>query len=293
MGQEQSEHAAQVRSKRPPLMRETALVAEHDARLAHLCRLLMRDRKPFCPINGILLLVPWAATDTEDDAGQTAEVLRHDLTALRAHLKVLCPTFALVCDLENVPGFREFLQHVPEADRQRRVGQRFPLAPEVAGDGALRMIDGGLQWICAAMFPSWVSRYFRLEAPGKDDVKTVTQINTRLYQAMFQLLERQRRLSRIVTRGLVWKEGEPLLFGGCYLGATGANPAAEQAFVPGVVQRLIEEQNNVTWTDDALSEDQNYRRWTQIGYVALGGFAAVAVVVGVILLLSSGGSSGQ
>ncbi len=84
LGQEQSEHAAVVRSKRPPLLRETAVVDLCAARLAHLCRLIVRDRKPFCPINGILLLVPWAGTDTDDDAGQTAEVLRTDLTAVRA-----------------------------------------------------------------------------------------------------------------------------------------------------------------------------------------------------------------
>jgi len=285
LGQEQSEHAAQVRSKRPPLLRETAVVDLCAARLAHLCRLVVRDRKPFCSINGILLLVPWAGTDTDDDAGQTAEVLRTDLTAFRAHLKVLCPVFALVCDLENVPGFREFLQHVPEKDRLRRVGQRFPLAPEVVGDGALKMIDSGLQWICAAMFPSWVTRCFRLEGPGQDTMATVTEVNTRLYQAMFQLLERQRRLSRILTRGLVYKEGEPLLFGGCYLGATGANPAGEQAFVPGVIQRLIEEQNNVSWTGQAVAEDESYSRWARLGYGALGGFAALVVVVGIALVV--------
>ena len=285
LGQEQSEHAAQVRSKRPPLLRETVVVETCAARLTHLCRLIVRDRKPFCPIDGILLLVPYAGTDTDDDAGQTADVLRNDLSVIRANLKVMCPSFALVCDLENVPGFREFLQHVPEKDRLRRVGQRFPLAPEVPGDGPLKMIDSGLQFICAAMFPSWVTRCFRLEGPGQDDMATVTEVNTRLYQAMFQLLERQRRLSRILTRGLVFKEGEPLLFGGCYLGATGANPAGEQAFVPGVFQRLIEEQNNVSWTGQALEEDAAYSRWARLGYGALGGFAALVILVGIALIV--------
>jgi hypothetical protein len=281
MGQEQSEHAAQVRSKRPPLMRETGLVSLCDARLAHLCRLIIRDRKPYCPINGILLLVPWAATDTDDDTGQTAEVFRHDLAAVRAHLKVMCPVVALVCDLENVIGFREFLEHVEKKDRQRRVGQRFPLAPELTGEGPLKMIDSGLQWICAAMFPNWVAGYFELESPGGRDVRTVTQVNTRLYQVMFQLLERQRRLSRLLTRGLVFTEGEPLMFGGCYLGATGPGGANDQAFVPGVFQRLIDEQNNVSWTDQALIDDQNYRRLARLGYILLSGLACVVVLAAV------------
>jgi hypothetical protein len=107
------------------------------------------------------------------------------------------------------------------------------------------------------------------------------------------LLERQRRFSRILTRGLVHKEGEPLLFGGCYLGATGADPANDQAFVPGVLQRLIEEQNNVSWTDQALIDDQNYRRWAQIGYIALGGLAALVVLIAFIVLMAGGGTSAQ
>src|SRR3712207_7265729 len=46
-------------------------------------------------------------------------LFRSDLTVVRHTLKVLCPIFAVVCDLEHAQGFSEFLQHVPERDRQR------------------------------------------------------------------------------------------------------------------------------------------------------------------------------
>jgi hypothetical protein len=285
MGQEQAEHAATVRSRRPSLLRETAVVDTCVARLAHLCRIIVRDRRPYCPINGTLLLLPWAATDTDDDANQTAEVYRTDLKVARQVLKVMCPQFAMVCDMENAVGFREFLQHVPDKDRQRRVGQRFPLAPDLNGEGLDGMIESGLQWICTSMFPTWVYKYFHLEEGGGEDRPAATRTNVRLYQVLVQLLERQRRFSRILTHGLVREEGEPLLFGGCYLTATGANAAKEQAFVPGVFQRLVEEQNNVSWTSQALAEDSKYGQYAQLASVALGIFLLVVVAGGVFLFV--------
>ena len=36
------------------------------ARLRHLCRLIKRDRLGFCPINGILVLLPVSAADPKN-----------------------------------------------------------------------------------------------------------------------------------------------------------------------------------------------------------------------------------
>ena len=83
MGEDEAEHAMAQRKSRPPLLRDTAQADYLSARLQHLCRLIVRDRRPYCPINGVLLLVPFAGTDTEEDANQTGEVLRRDVTIYR------------------------------------------------------------------------------------------------------------------------------------------------------------------------------------------------------------------
>src|SRR5262245_12534934 len=75
------------------LLKDTAAVADLTARLRHLGRLLARDRQPYCPLNGLLVLVPLAATDSDEDAQNTAECLARDLQALRGVLKVDCPQF--------------------------------------------------------------------------------------------------------------------------------------------------------------------------------------------------------
>ena len=88
-------------------------------RLQHLCRLIARDRRPYCPLNGVLVLIPFAATDSDQQATTTSTLCRSDLATARAALRVYCPVLALLCDLENAPGFREFVKRFPAEQRQR------------------------------------------------------------------------------------------------------------------------------------------------------------------------------
>jgi hypothetical protein len=270
------------RKARPALMKNAAEVERLSARLGHLCRRIGRDRRPFCPANGILVLVPLAATDTEDDANQTGLACRRDLATARQALRVHCPTLALVCDLETAPGFGEFFDRFPEKQRQRRVGQRFPLVPAAEPAALPAMIDGGVKWICQALFPTWVYKFFRVEGPGREDAVEATRGNVQLYRLMNEMRERQRNLSRILTRGLLGEADGPPLLGGCYVAATGRDPDREQAFAAGVFRRLLDEQNFVSWTAQALAEDADQERWTRIGYAVTGVFAAL--VVGLIFL---------
>ena len=57
--------APRVGKRRPLLLKNTDEVELLSSRLKYLCRLIVRDRQPYCPANGILLLIPLAATDSE------------------------------------------------------------------------------------------------------------------------------------------------------------------------------------------------------------------------------------
>lgn len=48
------------------LFRDAKEIERCTARLEHLCRLIVRDRRPYCPANGLLLLVPFAGTDEKN-----------------------------------------------------------------------------------------------------------------------------------------------------------------------------------------------------------------------------------
>jgi hypothetical protein len=256
----------------------------YTARLRYLCRLLVRDRRPYCPINGLLLLVPVAGAENDDDAHQTGAICQLDLATARQTLQVQCPLFALVCDLETVPGFREFIRRFPEKERKKRLGQRFPLTPDLnEGVAAADVIESSVHWVCQSLVPTWVYKLFQLER-GRDDFATAVQGNASLYRLMGTMLDRYKRLGQIFKRAVTVEQGVPWLFGGCYLAGTGRDAAQEQAFVAGVFRRLIENQSAVSWTPEAVAEDADYHRWATTGYLIM---ALLSVAGGLLFVYVS------
>src|SRR5207247_385369 len=131
LAEEKVEAAKQGAGPRMHLLKNAPEVELLTARLRYLCRLIVRDRKPYCPINGLMVLVPFGAMDTDDDANQTGTICQLDLQTARRAFQVNCPAFVLVCDLESAGGFKEFMERFPTEQRQRRLGQRLPLAPDL------------------------------------------------------------------------------------------------------------------------------------------------------------------
>jgi hypothetical protein len=247
-------------------LKNTAEVHLLTSRLHHVCRLLFRDRKPFCPINGILVLVPYAATTDDNTASQTATACRYDLTVIRQVLQVQCPTFALVCDLEKSEGFVQFVERLPGRQRITRLGQSFPLYPDLDEAEIPRAIEGGMVWLSDALLPSLVYNLLRLEAPGAGrglpaTVAESLESNTRLYRFLSQMRDSRKRLSRLLVRGLLLDVPGSYFFGGVYLAATGRQLAT---FVNGVLQKLSDNQNYVSWTPETLSAEHWYRVWSWV-----------------------------
>jgi type VI protein secretion system component VasK len=269
---------------RRSLLKDSIAVEELTARLNHLCRLIVRDRRPYCPVNGVLVIIPLAAADSEDDADQTGDILHRDLATMRKAFQVHCPVIAMVCDLEMAPGFREFFERFPDRQRQRRVGQRFPLVPAVEPAALPGMIENGVHWICRTLFPTWVYKFFRVEGPGREDMSAQVASNTQLYKLMNEMRQRSKPLARVLTRGFLNDHSGPLLFGGCYVTATGGDAAREQAFTAGVFRRLVDEQNYVSWTADAIADEADYQRWTKFGYVAVAVFAVIILALGIFFV---------
>lgn len=279
---------AERKSKaRPPLdLKEADRSA---ARLRHLCRLIVRDRYPYCPINGILLLVPFSSSDSDRDADQTATACQRDMAAARKALQLHCPMFTVICDLETATGFREFLQRLPPGDRQRRVGQRFPLATDLEPDKVADKVDESVQWIFRSLIPYWVYKMFRVETPGKNDAADVLRGNAELYQLLSELRIRQARLGRIAARAVGSEKDGPPLFGGTYLAGTGTDPA-EQAFSPGILRRLADHQASLCWSASALDEEDWYGRWTRFGYIFISVLVCAAVAAAILVAVRGGGS---
>ncbi len=240
------------------------------ARLKYLCRLIARQRQPFCPVNGLLILAPLAATDNDPDAYQTGLVIQRDMRSVRESMRVRCPVQTALCDVEALPGFLDLMgQFKEERQRQQLLGRTFPLAPQIEAEQFPRMVTGGLEWLCQTLLPSVVYQFLQGEKPGDESAAEVLQRNARLVQLLGELRERQPRWSHILTQGLAAQEKQLPLLGGAFLCATGPDAVYDQAFVHDVFRLLIENQNYVSWTAEAVEENRDYQRWTWLSYLGI------------------------
>ncbi len=267
--------ARRIRQGRVTLFGGGDRAGRHTARLRHLCGLIARDRRPWCPANGALVLIPWDGTDTQEVAGFTAQACAGDLEAARDALGARVPVQALVADMETVEGFPEFVARTAREDRdKKRPGRGFPLNPRERGENLNAVIASGMKWFATSMLTPRVYRLFKLEREEEGASRAAAvDGNVRLHQVLTQLLERQNWLTLVLTQGFLPEADEPPLFGGCYVAATGKE-ADQQVFVAGVLHKLIEEQNNIAWTDRSVAEDAWYHRATRWAWVAAFGLAA-------------------
>lgn len=73
---------------------------------------LIRNNRPRCPINGVIIAVPAdkLITDTSEERAQKATILRERLRQLSQALGVRFPTTLLVTKMDKVGGFAEFFE---------------------------------------------------------------------------------------------------------------------------------------------------------------------------------------
>jgi hypothetical protein len=250
----------------PNLLDDTAEVARLQNALGHLCRLIKADRAPQCPVNGMLVLLPLGSTDTDRDAKLTADILQRDMAVTRRIFQLRCPIFTIVCDMESIPGFLDFIRR--QGKRFSRIGRSFPLASDLRGDALYQTLSAAIESYFVSGLRELLYPLFDVQTDGSGDA-----VNRNLYLLLDQMRERKDRLATIMSQGLRQPDDEPLLFGGCYLAATGTTEP-EQAYVKGVLNRLyhVKEgtQDAVEWTAEAFRADESYHARANAGCFLLG-----------------------
>ncbi len=254
--------------------------AEQDRRLEYLCSLVRRARRPVCPLNGVLVLLPFGVIHRGPREGiEVQRTAKRDLATVVRAGKVRCPVTAVVVGMEQEAGFRELVRRV---GRDRASAQRFGKGFSLTNPPLPERLEALCAHACGA-FEDWVYALFRekdaLNRPG----------NTKLYSLLCNIRRNvQTRLGNILVDAYgVDVERDPdaeyLLFGGCYFAATGETED-RQAFVKGVFDKLPEEQAELQWTDAAYAEDRKYQRLAHLvmGYDLL----ALAGLVGLVFYLT-------
>jgi hypothetical protein len=243
--------------------------------LKYLCQLIAERRRPFCPANGIGWLLPVSGTESDELADQVAAAARADVLAAEAGLQVYCPNVAIVCDGQQLTGFKDLLRGLPEPmARERLLGRAFPLVPGVTAEQVPAMLHGGIDWVARHLVPGVVFQRFGSEAEGNGE--RWSGPNARLWALTAELHARRSPLTRLLGQGLGDATTRPPMLAGAYLAGTGSDEQ-EQAFTGGAVQQLLSLQNNVAWTSAAEAEERDYHRMAAIGYAAL--FVLIVAVI--------------
>jgi hypothetical protein len=177
------------------------------------------------------------------------------------------------------------------------LGQKFPLVADVGDEDFPAKVESSVDWIVTNLFGSMVYSMFEVESNrGSDEVYEVLQGNQQLFRFYGRIRERRERLAKLVRRCIPNLPGNRVMFGGCYFAGTGEDSATEQAFASGVLDRLIKDQDSVTWTEDAIREDATFLRRARTVKIVLGGGIAVLILailglIGVKLLWGAPGAA--
>ena len=214
-------------------------------RLEHFCSRLVEERGAYCPVNGVLQVMPlrWSESVAYQDLYAAAQ---QDLGTLHTALHMQFPVVCLNAGLEETAGVDEFLKRGKQLEGRfalSNAGSRYPAG--LAPDGSARtwIVERGLNW-----FRDWVFAEFAHDLGAAE--------NRRLYQFLCALNDRRERfmnaLRQVVSEAPV---SQAVRLSGWYFAATGSD-AGKQAFVDGVLRRLMSEQNEVAWTADWRRRDR-------------------------------------
>lgn len=247
----------------------SAQVKAERERLVYLCELLVSARRPLCPANGVVWLLPFRSTDNSVSADAAAAACRADLAALETALQLDLPMTAVFADAQELQGFRDLIGGLPAAARTDRLfGRSLPLVPNVPADARHAVLLSGLDWVAGRLVPALLYRRFGA-APTPAEA-------ARLWRLQDDLFARREAVARVVSQGLLSRTHRPAMLSGVYFAGTGPD-VGDRAFAAGVLAELRLSQNMVAWTEAASADERDSRRTAAIGYAAVV-LAAVALL---------------
>ena len=233
---------------------------EQRERLRYVCTLLRRARDPLCPLNGALVVLPFDRLLNVMVAREMPAAIKGDLAVVRETARLRFPVTALVTGMEQEPGFCELVRRV---GRDKAKNYRIGKGHDVGNPPTEEAMDAFASHACGAI-EDFVYSLFRerdgLSKPG----------NAKLYTLLCKIRGHvAERLRMILVHGFGFDPADrraaaqPLLFNGCYFAACGGTED-RQAFVKSVFEKMLDLEDDVEWTEEALAEDDRYQRLSQV-----------------------------
>ncbi len=250
-------------------------------RLAALCRGIAESRRPYCPLNGVLVMIPLDAADRLETADHVGMCIERDLETVATASESTLSAQVILTDLDQCAGGQAFLDRFPEAQRHRRLGAALPATPSSEPEAAPQAIDQTLAWICHDLIPPLGYRLMDREVDEPTNDHHLCQTNQQVHHFLDGMRDRCQPLSRMLRRAIVAAAGR-VRFRGCYLAATGGGGLKQQGFCEGLLPVVLQLQNEVQWSAVRRLRDRWQRRAAWATYAAV----SVASLTTLTLLLN-------
>jgi hypothetical protein len=220
-----------------------------------LCRLLLHERAPRHPLQGIIVVVPFA--------GDAPNSCRDHLRAARQATGLELPIYFAIGGVDNLGIGSEpsFL--------------RFPPLPDLDPAEIAQMYEIGLDWLCLERIPRQVRARIVLAPAALPE-------NIRLYQWQSTLASWRTRIEKMLTEATQNEDAEPGMVAGCYI----VPPAALAPGFAAILQSdLLKHQHSACWTAATVEQDDAQKRRVRFGYV-VGFFALLLTISSVVAWLA-------
>ena len=248
-------------------------------RLEFACDQLRQSRVPLASINGVLVLLTLQVNRPADaDAVRLGEAVGEDLATITRVLGVRAPVTLLAGVLQDDPAIDDLLPRLDAGKRAAAFGQPFPVGlPPTA------------EHLHALAFNATGSLNDRLAELLLDPRRIAEQPANRHLLAMLgrMRLDVSTQIARVLQQafsadlhgGTDGRRGILPLLAGCYV-ASISGDAGRRAFGRGLLDRVVQLQGELDWTDESLRAEAWAARTSRL----LFGAAAVMVVAMVAII---------
>jgi hypothetical protein len=248
-------------------------------RLEFACDQLRQARVPLASINGVVVLLTLQVDSPADaDAARLGQAVGEDLATITRVLGVRAPVTLLAGILQDDPAIDDLLPRLDAGKRAAAFGQPFPVGlPPTAehlhalafnATGSLNDRLGELLLDSRRIAEQPANRHL-LAMLGRMRLHVSTQIARVLQQAF----------SSDLHGGTDGRRGVLPLLAGCYV-ASISGDAGRRAFGRGLLDRVVQLQGELDWTDESLRAEAWAGRTSRL----LFGAAAVMVVAMVAII---------
>ena len=238
--------------------------------MEYLATILKRDRT-YCPLNGVLQLIPFSWLNQRRQHSALVRSIKKDFEALSRSLRLQFPVTLAVVGLERVMGYDAFIRRCRELHPQSHLMR--------AGGG---FASGSLlDDVGASYLSQMTSTCFRDKAYETFLTDLDNPLNPRLYHLVCELDDEVDNLKHLLqTIGGPDSHGlDTVRHSGCYVAALGESTDG-QAFLQGLLVKLLQEQNQVAYTPSEVRRDRWRYRMAMVLFVAAAGLFVYAGYMG-------------